>query len=123
MNGPRYNQWWLYVIDMHNHHAIGDGRHAVNPTSKFRMQLIVESALAAKQALAEVAEAVAKETEKDAEDDLVTLLSDLEIAKEAEVVGFCTCTRKCATKKCPCLSANRVCNASCHKNNNKCTNI
>ena len=85
MNGPRYNQWWLYVIDMHNHHAIGDVRHAVNPTSKFRMQLIVESALAAKQSLSEVAEAVGKETEKDAEDDLVTLLSDLEIAKEAEV--------------------------------------
>ena len=42
MNGPRYNQWWLYVIDLHNHHAIGDVRHAVNPTVPFRMKMIVE---------------------------------------------------------------------------------
>ena len=121
MNGPRYNQWWLYVIDMHNHHAIGDVRHAVNPTSKYRMQLIVQSALAAKQALSDDVDAVAKKD--DDEDDLATLLSDLEIGKEAEVVAFCACTRKCATQKCPCLSAKRLCNASCHKNNSRCTNI
>ena len=123
MNGPRYNQWWLYVIDMHNHHAIGDVRHAVNPTSKYRMQLIVQSALAAKQAMSEVVQAVAKETKKNDEDELATLLCDLDIGKEAEVVEFCDCKRKCATKKCPCFHANKVCNPLCHKSNNNCTNI
>ena len=62
------------------------------------------------------------EARKAAEDDLVTLMSDMEIAG-AVSNEFCNCTRKCATKKCPCLSNSRVCNELCHKNNNSCTNI
>ena len=46
MNESRFTFFWLYVIDLHNHHSIGDVRHAVNPTSPFRMQMILESAIA-----------------------------------------------------------------------------
>ena len=57
MNESPYNMFWIYVLDMHNHHSIGDIRHAVNPTSPYRMQMIVDSAMAASMdAKAHVAE-------------------------------------------------------------------
>ena len=27
MNQERFNHFWLYVIDMHNHHSVGDLRY------------------------------------------------------------------------------------------------
>ena len=48
------------MLDMHNHHSIGDIRHAVNPTSPYRMQMIVDSAIAA--SLADKAHGASKES-------------------------------------------------------------
>ena len=143
MNESRYNMFWIYVLDMHNHHSIGDIRHAINPTSPYRMQMIVDSAMAASMdAKAHVAEkepvgvvipgpdgasgSVPRVDEAgDREDELASLLSVLDIGQEAQdssLKKYCSCTRKCATKKCPCFSSNCVCNELCHKHNNKCTN-
>ena len=126
MNEPRYNHFWLYVIDLHNHHSIGDVHHAVNPTSPFRMEMILKDALAAVE---KKKDDVTSEGTKDCpvvateEDELADLMSNIDIAKECNVVeSFCSCTRKCASKKCPCFSNNRVCNELCHGSNNKCTN-
>ena len=86
--------------------------------------MILQNALEAKKAENDCG---GDEARKAAEDDLVTLMSDMEIATDVEANAvnneFCNCTRKCATKKCPCLSNSRVCNELCHKNNNSCTNI
>ena len=148
MNESRYNMFWIYVLDMHNHHSIGDIRHAINPTSPYRMQMIVDSAIAASiVAKDHVAgkEAVGVEiprpdgasgdevprvdgaggSEVPREDELASLLSVMDIGHESEDASlnkYCICTRKCATKKCPCFSSNRVCNELCHKHNNNCTN-
>lgn len=149
MNESRYNMFWIYVLDMHNHHSIGDIRHAVNPTSPYRMQMIVDSAIAAASMNSKVhvadKEAVGVaipgpdgaagfeaprvdecgDKEVTREDELASLLSVLDIGQEAQDASlkkFCSCTRKCATKKCPCFSSNCVCNELCHKHNNKCTN-
>ena len=46
MNESRYNHFWLYTLDLHNHHSIGDVRHAVNPTSSYRMEMILRHAIA-----------------------------------------------------------------------------
>ena len=142
MNESCYNMFWIYVLDMHNHHSIGDLRHAVNPTSPYRMQMIVDNAIAASLAVKDpVAD---KEAEADGasadnvprvdgacskevtnEDELASLLSGMDIGHESQAGSlnkYCSCTRKCATKKCPCFSSQRVCNELCHKHNNKCTN-
>lgn len=132
------------MLDMHNHHSIGDIRHAVNPTSPYRMQMIVESAIAASVVAKDVdvsskvcggavggagtaigAVGGAGATGGAVEDDLASLLSGMDIAQDdqdASLKKFCCCTRKCATKKCPCFSSNLVCNELCHKHNNNCTN-
>ena len=59
----------------------------------------------------------------DASDGLADLLSGMDITGVKKKKVFCACTRKCATRKCPCLSAQTVCNELCHKNNNACTNV
>ena len=58
----------------------------------------------------------------DASDGLEDLMSGMTISGVNKKV-FCACTRKCATRKCPCLSALSACNELCHKNNNRCTNV
>ena len=107
MNESRYNMFWIYVLDMHNHHSIGDIRHAINPTSPYRMQMIVDSAIAASiAAKVHVAgkEAVGVEiprpdgasgdevprvdgaggSEVPREDELASLLSGMDIGHESE---------------------------------------
>ena len=111
MNEPRYNHFWLYVLDMHNHHAIGDVRHAVNPTSPYRMQKIVEEAVAAqKEAAVQKDEAVQRDAAEG--DELASLLCGMEITNGSEShvdqKQFCSCTRKCATKKCSCYLSNTI---------------
>ena len=130
MNEPRYNHFWLYVLDMHNHHAIGDVRHAVNPTSPYRMQKIVEEAVAAQKEAAvqrdEAAQRDAAEKNSSEGDELAALLCGMEInngsERQVDKNQFCSCTRKCATKKCSCYLSNTICNELCHKSNNSCTN-
>ena len=57
------------------------------------------------------------------EDELADLMSNIDIGKGSNgVESFCSCTRKCATKKCPCFSNRSVCNELCHRSNNSCTN-
>ena len=116
MNESRFTFFWLYVIDLHNHHSIGDVRHAVNPTSPFRMQMILESAIAN----AKTAKKVEDEKES-SEVDLASMMQGLDIVVKTSSV-YCNCTRKCATKKCSCLSSNVACNELCHQYNNSCTN-
>ena len=64
-----------------------------------------------------------KDATADASDGLADLLSGLDITGVKKKKVFCACTRKCATRKCPCLSAQTICNELCHKNNNACTNV
>ena len=129
MNESRYNHFWLYVLDLHNHHSIGDVRHAVNPTSTYRMEMILRHAVASQDDVqkpaVEVVEIVGTggTATADASDGLEDLMSGMTISGVKEKKVFCVCTRKCATRKCPCLSAQSACNELCHKNNNTCTNV
>ena len=56
-------------------------------------------------------------------DGLGDLLAGMSITGAIKKKIFCTCTRKCATRKCPCLSARTACNELCHKYNNVCINV
>ena len=147
MNESRFKHFWLYVIDMHNHHSVGDlrfvhtlvfllnsyyffCRHAVNPTSPFRMELILKAAMAEKAAASAAGAssaaaaasqaAAASGVEKTAGDDLADQLMAMNIESNSEV--WCKCTRKCKTKMCPCLSSGVPCSVKCHPRNNSCTN-
>ena len=45
MNGPRYNLFWLYILDLHNNYVEDPRVLKVNPLSPFRMNSILEQAL------------------------------------------------------------------------------
>ena len=105
-------------------------RHAVNPTSTYRMQMIVETLLAS----AKVESALASAKVEDPE-DLVNQLLEMNLndqvakpdsnktsdsSKTSDI--SCNCTRKCATKKCGFFASKSACGALCHKYNNSCTN-
>ena len=81
------------------------------------MELIVKAALAEVKPV--------KEVEKT--EDLVNMLLGLDIEDTGKTCGksdvFCKCTRKCATRKCPCFNAKSPCNELCHPHNNICTNV
>ena len=81
------------------------------------MELIVKAALAEVKPV--------KEVEKT--EDLVNLLLGLNIEVAGKTCGksdvFCKCTRKCATRKCPCFNAKSPCNELCPPHNNICTNV
>ena len=88
--------------------------------------MILKHAVATKAAdqnpAVEVVEAVGT-GEATAADELEDLMSDMTISGVKKKKVFCLCTRKCATRKCPCLSAQSACNELCHKNNNACTKV
>ena len=108
MKEQRIQHFFIYTIDIHNHHSIGDIKHAVNPTSRFRMEMILQAALEDKK----VASA----------DDLADQLVSLNLDPDDRVT--CSCTRKCKTKQCPCLAAGIRCKPNmCHPSNNSCTNL
>ena len=44
MNGPRYNFFWIYILDLHNHYVEDPRVLKVNPLSPYRMQSIFENA-------------------------------------------------------------------------------
>ena len=41
MNGPRYNFFWLYILDLHNHYVEDHRVQKVNPLSTVRMDQIL----------------------------------------------------------------------------------
>ena len=45
MNGPRYNFFWLYVLDMHNSYVEDPRVQKINPLSQVRMSTILEKTL------------------------------------------------------------------------------
>ena len=45
MNGPRYNFFWLYILDLHNHYVEDHRVLKLNPLSSVRMDSILESLL------------------------------------------------------------------------------
>ena len=69
-------------------------RHAINPTSPFRMQLILETVLKERQA-------TMSSTPKFDADNLVDQLLDMKISDtdQTKVKVSCNCTRKCKTIK------------------------
>ena len=117
MNQERFNHYWLYTIDLHNHDAVGDLRHAVNPTSPYRMDLILQDVVK-KMTDAKL------QGEKDSVDivDELSRLTLTQVAQEDEVANPCACTRKCKTKVCPCFKNRNACSPKCHPHNNSCTN-
>ena len=46
MNGPRYNFFWLYILDLHNNYVEDPRVLKVNPLSPVRMDKILENILA-----------------------------------------------------------------------------
>ena len=105
MNEARYKHYWLVVMDLHNHHVEGNLRYVANPTTKRRMELIVEEHL-----LRQMNELVVTDNAEEEE--------------QAERPK-CKCTRKCKTNKCPCFSAKLKCDSNCHQEKRRfamCTN-
>ena len=92
-------------------------RHAINPTSPFRMQLILETALNEMQA-------TMSSTPKFDADNLVDQLLDMKISDtdQTKVKVSCNCTRKCKTKLCQCFKEAAPCNKERHPANSSCTN-
>ena len=45
MNGPIYNFFWLYILDLHNNYVEDPRVLKVNPLSPARMNSILEKAL------------------------------------------------------------------------------
>ena len=45
MNSPRYNFFWLYVLDMHNNYVEDPRVLKLNPLSPVRMSNILEKVL------------------------------------------------------------------------------
>jgi len=86
MNESRYNHFWLYVLDLHTHHSIGDVRHAVNPTSSYRMEMILRHVVASRDEVqkpgVEVVKAVGtgESSTADASDGLEDLMSGMTIS-------------------------------------------
>ena len=122
MNQERFNHYWLYVIDLHNHSSVGDlrlvmyfwflflthiTRHAVNPTSQYRMELILQDMLK------KMSEDKRMQGESNSF-DIVDELSQMTLGNEAEDVIPCECTRKCKTKLCVCYKNKVACNPKCH---------
>ena len=151
MNMERFNHFWIHVIDMHNHHSVGDlrwehifggflfsayiFRHAVNPTSPFRMELILKAILKEKAESAASAASSTGHYEKstgfgsgfspvnvDAADSLVAELQSMKLSSGPVPEVSCKCTRKCKTKLCQCFKNSVSCNSKCHLNNNSCIN-
>jgi len=106
MNQERFNHYWLYVIDLHNHSSVGDLRHAVNPTSQYRMELILQDMLK------KMSDDKRMQGESNSF-DIVDGLSQMTLDNEAEVVIACECTRKCKTKLCVCYKNKVACNPKC----------
>ena len=46
MNEERFSHYWLYVLDLHNHHVEKNLEHLTNPTSDLRQTNIISDALA-----------------------------------------------------------------------------
>ena len=45
MNEERFSHYWLYVLDLHNHHVEKNLENVTNPTSGMRQSMILTSAL------------------------------------------------------------------------------
>ena len=45
MNGPRYNFFWLYILDLHNNYVEDPRVLKLNPLGPVRMENILENAL------------------------------------------------------------------------------
>ena len=45
MNGPRYNFFWLYILDLHNNFVEDHRVLKVNPLSPVRMEEILDEVL------------------------------------------------------------------------------
>ena len=45
MNGPRYNFFWIYILDLHNNYVEDPKVLKLNPMSPVRMERIFENAL------------------------------------------------------------------------------
>ena len=45
MNGPRYNFFWLYILDLYNHYVEDHRVLKLNPLSPVQMDTIIESLL------------------------------------------------------------------------------
>ena len=97
-------------------------RHALNPTSSFRMQLILKNAFAKleKEKLKSM-----KVVDDDDDGSLLSGLMSLSLGESAEKNNPvpCQCTRKCKTKACTCFKARRSCHSLCHIGNRTCTNV
>ena len=99
MNEARYKMYWMYALDMHNHHIEGNVRHVINPTSKKRMEMISQKLLDRQ-------------------------MSRLKIGDSKHT--NCECSRKCM-QRCPCVMKNKKCGDDCHntkiRRKDACTNI
>ena len=87
----------------------------MNPTSKYRMELILQDMVK------KMSEDKGLQGESNSS-DIVDALAGMTLGSEAEVVSACTCSRKCKTKLCACFKNKVACNSKCHPHNNSCTN-
>ena len=109
MNGPRFNHFFHYLLDIHNLKIEGKVKTVANPCNVKRLELILEEQLSRDQ----VRSLDDEEVEEDVGVDEVTIIYYNE---------SCECINMCKTKKCPCVLNNTTCSEDCHIKNLKCKN-
>ena len=99
MNGPRFNHFWHYLLDLHNLTVENRVKIVANPLTSQRLSLILEEL--------EKQDEVALEEDDNANEDLVTTIYYEETS--------CDCSRKskCKTKNCKCYTASLNCTEKC----------
>ena len=111
MNGPRFNHFFHYLLDIHNLKIEGKVKTLANPLNVKRLETILEERV--RQEKVEEEDDVGQVVEEDNDvglDDVTMVYYEQD----------CDCTSMCRTKKCPCFT--KTCSETCHPKNTKCKN-
>ena len=108
MNGPRFNHFFHYLLDLHNLKVEGKLRQLANPHNEERMKLILRL----------------KTEGRDCEDQVKSNKGEDEVSY-VYYGGNCNCSKqsKCRTSKCLCFLRDKKCSPECHDTHgSKCAN-
>ena len=108
MNGPRFNHFFHYLLDLHNLKVEGKLRQLANPHNEERMKLILRL----------------KTEGRDCEDQVKSNKGEDEVSY-VYYGGNCNCSKqsKCRMSKCLCFLRDKKCSPECHDTHgSKCAN-
>ena len=102
MNGPRFNHFFHYLLDLHNLKVEGKLRQLANPHNEEQLKLILRL----------------KTEGRDCENQVKSDKGEDEVS-----YVYCSKQSKCGTSKCLCFLRDRKCSPECHDTHgSKCAN-